>query len=217
MINYHLFIAPPALFQTPALWIAAEMPALRSEPRFFLPVHPEATSPASFCLCAQKPPLQAGGGPGSCPSSPLPGLPAPQLGGPSSAVLPEPAWRWGGGRHPIRALQPSPRRPGPWAGQASPGRSLGERAARVEAARLASAVWRGRAGGRLTHASSFNRPGGRCEGKAPRRGFLWLPPPTPPGSPFQVARPHSAIRGECLLFCALFTALGRRVINLAQP
>lgn len=100
---------------------------------------------------------------------------------------------------------------------AFPSAGLAEKAVRV-----ASAVWRRKCGLiidlRLLSSNATSDPEGlkrKCRPKgflAPRSHLLHVPV-----LPFQVAPLQYAIRSKCLLFCALFTALGSRVINLAQP
>lgn len=91
-----------------------------------------------------------------------------------------------------------------------------------KAVRVASAVWRRKCGliidPRLLSSNATSDPEGlkrKCRRRADFCGRV--SPPTRPALPFQVAPLQYAIRSKCLLVCALFTALGSRVINLAQP
>lgn len=120
----------------------------------------------------------------------------------------------------LGALDPAAGPSLPWQVSQRAGRPC-RQLAELRSVRVASAVWRRKCGliidPRLLSSnatSDLNSLKRKCR----RADFCGrLSPPTRPGSPFQVELLQYAIRSKCLLFCALFTALGRRVINLAQP
>lgn len=187
---------------------------MRSEPRFC----PRQPAPRSH-------PSRLAVAPAPVPVPAPPGSPAPQLGGSSSRILPSTGLALVG-RYAPRAPQPSPRCPRSLGRPSRPGRSHGagrpcRQLAELRSVRVASAVWRRKCGliidPRLL-SSNATSDLASLKRKCRRADFCGrLSPPTPPGSPFQVELLQYAIRSKCLLFCALFTALGRRVINLAQP